>query len=65
MNDPEGWNICDEYKSFKYIDVDDQSERASECSEYSCFEDFVSFDIQKKPSKTFRTIMTKEDYLPE
>lgn len=64
MDDPEGWNLYDDYRGFKYID--DQSERGSECSEYSYFEDFVSYDIaKKKQGKTFRTVMTKEEYLPE
>jgi len=57
---PEGCNL-DDYKGFKYIDDDS----ASECSEYSYFEDFVSDTNKKKPSKTFRTVMTKEAYLPE
>ncbi len=54
---PEGWNLTIN-KDFKYIDEDTESE----CSEYSFIDDFVP-PPQKK--KNFRSVITKEEFLPE
>jgi len=54
---PEGWNLTIN-KDFKYIDEDTESE----CSEYSFIDDFVP-PIQKK--KNFKSVMSKEEFLPE
>lgn len=56
---PEGWNLS-EYKEFKYIDDDTESE----CSEYSYFEEYSSVAI-KKPQKKFNSVMRKEEFDPE
>jgi hypothetical protein len=56
---PEGWNLS-EYKEFKYIDDDTESE----CSEYSYFEEYSS-SVIKKPQKKFNSVMTKEEFDPE
>jgi hypothetical protein len=55
---PEGWNLTLN-KDFKYIDEDS----ASECSEYSFIDDYVP--QIKKNKKTFKSVMTKEEFLPE
>lgn len=51
-----------ENKDFKYIDDDS----ASECSEYSHFDEYDYIpEEKKKVSVRFKKIMTKEEFLPE
>lgn len=52
----QGWNC----KSFKYIDDDSESD----CSEYSYFEEY-STEGSKKEVKVFKTMMSKEEFVPE
>jgi hypothetical protein len=52
----QGWNC----KSFKYIDDDSDSD----CSEYSTFEEY-SVEVPKKDVKVFKTVMSKEEFVPE
>ena len=54
---PEGWNLSLN-KDFKYIDEDS----ASECSEYSFIDDYVP---PIKKTKKFKSVMVKEEFLPE
>lgn len=58
---PEGWNVT-ENKEFKLIDGDDDT--ASECSEYSYFDDYVP-DENKKMKKKFKKMLKKEEYISE
>ena len=53
----QGWNCK---SSFKYIDDDTDSE----CSEYSYFEEY-SAEVTKKEVKVFKSVLMKEEFVPE